>query len=78
VSHPARLGDPVEYAALAVRIVENVMLNGETIRPTAALEWRLNEGRCGETDGRCFCISLDAQSIERPNSSLSGKPPGYF
>ena len=32
VPHPARLGDPAEYAALAIHIVENIMLNGETIR----------------------------------------------
>jgi len=29
---PARLGQPTEYAALACHIVENPMLNGETIR----------------------------------------------
>ncbi|WP_201409561.1 SDR family NAD(P)-dependent oxidoreductase, partial [Mycobacterium paraintracellulare] len=32
VPHPARLGDPDEYGALAVHIVENPMLNGEVIR----------------------------------------------
>jgi NAD(P)-dependent dehydrogenase (short-subunit alcohol dehydrogenase family) len=32
VPHPARLGDPAEYAALVQHIVENPMLNGETIR----------------------------------------------
>ncbi|WP_104163442.1 SDR family NAD(P)-dependent oxidoreductase [Cryobacterium sp. N22] len=32
VPHPARLGDPAEYAALVRHIVENPMLNGETIR----------------------------------------------
>lgn len=32
VPHPSRLGDPDEYARLAVAIVENGMLNGETIR----------------------------------------------
>jgi NAD(P)-dependent dehydrogenase (short-subunit alcohol dehydrogenase family) len=37
VPHPARLGDPAEYAALAVHIVENQMLNGETIRLDGAL-----------------------------------------
>ena len=31
-SIPARLGQPPEYAALAVHIVENPMLNGGTIR----------------------------------------------
>jgi NAD(P)-dependent dehydrogenase (short-subunit alcohol dehydrogenase family) len=34
---PARLGDPREYAALAVHIVENQMLNGETIRLDGAI-----------------------------------------
>ena len=32
VPFPSRLGQPSEYAALAKHIVENVMLNGETIR----------------------------------------------
>jgi NAD(P)-dependent dehydrogenase (short-subunit alcohol dehydrogenase family) len=30
--HPARVGDPAEFAALVRHIVENPMLNGETIR----------------------------------------------
>jgi NAD(P)-dependent dehydrogenase (short-subunit alcohol dehydrogenase family) len=34
---PRRLGQPAEYAALAVHIVENAMLNGETIRLDGAL-----------------------------------------
>jgi NAD(P)-dependent dehydrogenase (short-subunit alcohol dehydrogenase family) len=37
VPFPARLGDPAEYAALAVHIVENAYLNGETIRIDGAL-----------------------------------------
>ncbi len=37
VPHPARLGDPAEYAALAIHMVENVMLNGETIRLDGAI-----------------------------------------
>lgn len=37
VPHPARLGHPAEYAALAVHIVENAMLNGETIRLDGAI-----------------------------------------
>ena len=32
VPHPARLGQPAEYAALARHIIENGYLNGETIR----------------------------------------------
>jgi NAD(P)-dependent dehydrogenase (short-subunit alcohol dehydrogenase family) len=32
VPFPSRLGQPSEYAALAKHIVDNVMLNGETIR----------------------------------------------
>jgi 3-hydroxyacyl-CoA dehydrogenase / 3-hydroxy-2-methylbutyryl-CoA dehydrogenase len=34
---PSRLGRPEEYAELAVHIVENTMLNGETIRLDGAL-----------------------------------------
>ena len=37
VPHPARLGDPDEYGALAVHIVENPMLNGEVIRLDGAI-----------------------------------------
>ncbi|MEV5651954.1 3-hydroxyacyl-CoA dehydrogenase [Nocardia sp. NPDC052254] len=37
VPHPSRLGDPAEYAALARHIVENPMLNGETIRLDGAI-----------------------------------------
>jgi NAD(P)-dependent dehydrogenase (short-subunit alcohol dehydrogenase family) len=37
VPHPSRLGDPAEYASLAKHIVENAMLNGETIRIDGAL-----------------------------------------
>lgn len=32
VPHPSRLGEPDEYGALAQHILENPMLNGETIR----------------------------------------------
>ncbi len=37
VPHPARLGDPAEYGALVVAIVDNEMLNGEVIRLDGAL-----------------------------------------
>ena len=37
VPFPARLGKPEEYAALAKHIVENEMLNGETIRLDGAI-----------------------------------------
>ena len=37
VPFPSRLGAPAEYAALAVHIVENGYLNGETIRIDGAL-----------------------------------------
>ena len=37
VPFPARLGRPAEYAALAVHIVENGYVNGETIRIDGAL-----------------------------------------
>jgi NAD(P)-dependent dehydrogenase (short-subunit alcohol dehydrogenase family) len=37
VPHPARLGDPAEYAQLVVHACENQMLNGETIRLDGAL-----------------------------------------
>lgn len=37
VPHPKRLGRPAEYAQLALSIVENPMLNGETIRLDGAI-----------------------------------------
>src|ERR687894_3259839 len=37
VPHPARLGHPDEYAALAAHVVENPMLNGEVVRLDGAL-----------------------------------------
>jgi len=37
VPHPSRLGHTTEYAALAKHIVENPMLNGETIRLDGAI-----------------------------------------
>lgn len=37
VPFPARLGEPEEFAALAAHIIENPMLNGETIRLDGAL-----------------------------------------
>lgn len=37
VPHPSRLGRPAEYAALMQHIVENPMLNGETIRLDGAI-----------------------------------------
>ena len=37
VPHPARLGRPAEYAALAAHIVANPMLNGEVIRLDGAI-----------------------------------------
>jgi NAD(P)-dependent dehydrogenase (short-subunit alcohol dehydrogenase family) len=37
VPHPSRLGRPDEFAALAQHIVENQMLNGETIRLDGAM-----------------------------------------
>ena len=35
--HPSRLGDPSEFASLALHIVENPMLNGESIRLDGAV-----------------------------------------
>jgi NAD(P)-dependent dehydrogenase (short-subunit alcohol dehydrogenase family) len=37
VPHPARLGRPEEFALLAAHIIENPMLNGETIRLDGAI-----------------------------------------
>jgi NAD(P)-dependent dehydrogenase (short-subunit alcohol dehydrogenase family) len=37
VPHPSRLGYPEEYAATALHIIDNPMLNGETIRLDGAI-----------------------------------------
>ncbi|MGI4812997.1 MAG: SDR family NAD(P)-dependent oxidoreductase [Janthinobacterium lividum] len=37
VPHPARLGQPKEFALMATQIIENPMLNGETIRLDGAI-----------------------------------------
>jgi NAD(P)-dependent dehydrogenase (short-subunit alcohol dehydrogenase family) len=37
VPFPSRLGRPAEYASLARHIIENEMLNGETIRLDGAI-----------------------------------------
>src|SRR5262249_33476755 len=37
IPFPPRLGKPVEFAALVAHIVENVVINGETIRLDGAL-----------------------------------------
>lgn len=37
VPHPARLGQPTEYASLARHVIDNAMLNGEVIRLDGAL-----------------------------------------
>jgi NAD(P)-dependent dehydrogenase (short-subunit alcohol dehydrogenase family) len=37
VPHPARLGHPDEYASLAAHIIDNPMINGETIRLDGAI-----------------------------------------
>lgn len=37
VPHPQRLGEPDEYAQLVESIIDNPMLNGETIRLDGAL-----------------------------------------
>lgn len=37
VPHPSRLGKPEEYALMVKSIIENPMLNGETIRLDGAI-----------------------------------------
>jgi NAD(P)-dependent dehydrogenase (short-subunit alcohol dehydrogenase family) len=37
IPHPARLGDPDDYAHLAVSLIENPYINGETVRLDGAL-----------------------------------------
>src|SRR6266852_1279060 len=55
VPFPQRLGQPDEYAALAVHIVENQMLNGETIRLDGAIRMQprcVRPRACGAGAGR--------------------------
>lgn len=37
VPFPSRLGDPDEYAKLAMHMIDNVMMNGEVVRLDGAL-----------------------------------------
>lgn len=37
VPHPARLGDPAEYASLVSHLIANPMMNGETVRLDGAI-----------------------------------------
>ncbi|QFG21332.1 SDR family NAD(P)-dependent oxidoreductase [Actinomadura sp. WMMB 499] len=37
IPHPARLGDPADFAAMAAHIIANPMVNGETIRLDGAI-----------------------------------------
>jgi NAD(P)-dependent dehydrogenase (short-subunit alcohol dehydrogenase family) len=37
VPHPSRLGKPAEYAALVAHVIENPMVNGETVRLDGAI-----------------------------------------
>lgn len=37
IPYPHRLGDPRESAALAIHMIENVMLNGEVVRLDGAI-----------------------------------------
>ncbi|MFA5939172.1 MAG: SDR family NAD(P)-dependent oxidoreductase [Sinimarinibacterium sp.] len=43
--HPVRAGRPEEFAALVVHVVENDMLNGETLRLDAGARLRANPNR---------------------------------
>ncbi len=45
VPHPSRLGNPDEYGALAVHIIENPMLNGRSFVWMARSGWRRAKGR---------------------------------
>jgi NAD(P)-dependent dehydrogenase (short-subunit alcohol dehydrogenase family) len=37
IPFPRRLGDPAEFAALALHMIENMMLNGEVVRLDGAI-----------------------------------------
>ena len=37
IPFPKRLGEPGEFAALAVHMIENMMLNGEVVRIDGAI-----------------------------------------
>ncbi|NMO88260.1 SDR family NAD(P)-dependent oxidoreductase [Actinomycetospora sp. TBRC 11914] len=37
VPHPRRMGDPAEYAKMAISLLENPMVNGETVRLDGAI-----------------------------------------
>jgi NAD(P)-dependent dehydrogenase (short-subunit alcohol dehydrogenase family) len=69
VPHPARLGQPAEYAALAAHIVENPMLNGETIRLDGAIRMAPRLRGPGLDQGEPVTARdhvLDGESAGRP------------
>ena len=55
VPFPSRLGTAEEYAAMAMTMVENVMLNGETIRLDGAIRMQAR-WRAGAGGGRRMAI----------------------
>ncbi len=65
VPHPARLGDPDEYGALAVHIVENPMLNGEVIRLDGAIRM---------APARPMAIMTSRRSSPRRSASSTRSP----
>ena len=52
VLFPVRLGTPDEYARLAIHMVENAYINGETIRLDGAMRMAARQGACALADLR--------------------------
>jgi len=74
VPHPARLGQPAEYAALAAHIVENPMLNGETIRLDGAIRMAPRLRGLGLDQGEPVAARDDMLDGE----SAGGQQPGVL
>src|SRR6202000_788506 len=74
VPHPARLGDAGEYGALAVHIVENPMLNGETIRLDGAIRMAPRLRGLGLDQGETVAARDDMLDGE----SAGGQQPGVL
>ena len=72
VPHPARLGKPDEYGALAVHIVENPMLNGEVIRLDGAIRMAPYARRGDSTMIRTKFTETSASTIRSCRAACSG------
>ena len=71
VPFPARLGQPAEYAALAIHIVENGYINGETIRIDGALAHGAQIERSADTTRAGIVGKTERKPTKEKESKIS-------